>query len=106
MTSLIKKLGMKIKIDDDEIRIRLQKYNVDDLEALIEELRSQHIGGQGTGSFCDILRKELLEQQGISLPTIIRLSKWCHTSGTWAKGELTARKISICLFKKILPRLD
>jgi hypothetical protein len=58
----------------DGVEIELQKYNVDELEELIEELRSQPTGGNGTGSLCDNLRKELLKQQGISLPTIIQLS--------------------------------
>ena len=106
VTNLIKELKMKIKVNDVEIKIGLQKYNVDVLESLIKELRSQPIGGQGTDSFCDILRKEVLEQQGISLPTIIRLSKRCHTGGTWTKGEPTANKISKLLFNEILPRLD
>ena len=55
----------------DGVEIKLQKYNVDELEERIEELRSQPTGGKGPGSLCDNLREELLKQQGISLPTII-----------------------------------
>ena len=90
----------------DGVEIELQKYNVDELEQLIEELRSQPTGGPGPGSLCDNLRKELLKQQGLSLPTIIRLSTWCHTGSSWIKGEPAANKISKLLFNKILPRLD
>ena len=104
MTNLIKELKMKMV---DGVEIELQKYNVDKLEKLIEELRSQPgIGGRGPGTLCDNLRKELLEQQGISLPTIIELSTWCDTGGSSAKGEIPAKNISELLFNEKLPRLD
>ena len=89
---------------EDGVEIKLQKYNVNKLENLIKDLRNLPMGGR-TVSFCDTLRKELLEQQGISLPTIIQLSKRCHTSDPWAKGEPIAKEISKLLFKVILPRL-
>ena len=99
---------MESKIKIDGVEIELQEYNVDELEELIEELRSRPTGGKGTGSLCDNLRKELLKQQGISLQTIIHttidmVSYWWLLG---QKGEPVANKISNLLFNKILPRLD
>lgn len=94
---------MELKIKKDGIEIELRKYNVKELKDLINELRNQDTRAE---SLCKKLEKELIEQRGISLTTIIQLSKWCNTGVSYAKGESIAMEISKLLFGKILPRLD
>lgn len=56
---------MELKIKTlDGIEIGLQEYNDNELNELINGLRSQHINA---GSMCDNLDDELITQNGISL---------------------------------------
>ena len=88
----------------DGVEIELQEYNNNKSNELINELRNQHINA---GSMCDNLDEELITQNGISLPTLIQLSKWCDspTGDYYVKGESIANEISKLLFNTILPRL-
>jgi oligoribonuclease (3'-5' exoribonuclease) len=81
----------------------LVKTGPNKLKELINDLRSQDNRAK---SLCDKLDEELIKQKGISLPTVIQLSKWCNTGVSYVKGESIANKISELLFNKILPRLD
>ena len=94
---------LKLKALDD-IEIGLQEYNDNELNELINKLRSQYINA---GSMCDNLDEELITQNGISLPTLIQLSNWCdcHTGDYYVKGESIANEIRKLLFNMILPRL-
>lgn len=96
-------MELKIKILDG-VEIELQEYKDNELNELINELRNQHINA---GSLCDDLDDELITQNGISLPTLIQLSKWCdsHTGDSYVKGESIANEISKLLFNTVLPRL-
>ena len=98
-------IAVELKIKTlDGIEIELPEYNDNELNELINELRSQHINA---GSLCDNLDDELITQNGISLPTLIQLSNWCdsHTGDYYVKGESIANEISKLLFNTILPRL-
>jgi hypothetical protein len=100
-----KAIAVELKIKTlDGIEIGLQEYNDNELKELINELRSQHINA---GSMCGNLDEELITQNGISLPTLIQISKWCdsHTGDYYVKGESIANEISKLLFNTILPRL-
>ena len=94
---------MELKIRIDGVEIELQEYNVNELKELINDLRSQDNRAK---SLCDKLDEELIKQKGISLPTVIQLSKWCNTGVSYVKGESIANEISKLLFNEILPRLD
>jgi hypothetical protein len=94
---------MELKIKMDGIEIELREYNINKLKNLINELCNQDTRAE---SLCKNLENELIEQSGISLITIIQLSKWCNTGESYAKAESMAMEISQLLFGKILPRLD
>ncbi len=99
-------MELKIKIGSvwviNDVEIKLQEYNVNKLQELIDELVNQN---KLAKPLCKNIKRELIEQQGkgISWKTVKQLSKWCDTG---AKGEAIAIEISKLLFKKRLPRLD
>ena len=94
---------MELKIKMNGIEIELREYNINELKDWIIELRNKDTRAE---SLCKMLEKELIEECGISLTTIIQLSKWFNTGKSYAKDESMAREISELLFGKILPRLD
>ena len=99
------KIGEKITINNTEIE--LQKYDIEKLKKLIDDLESLH--GKAKMSLCPRLR-ELVEpeQKRISLQTIKNLSKWCTTREdmSYKSGKPKAIEISKLLFGKILLRLE
>ena len=100
------KIGEKITINNTEIE--LQKYDIEKLKKLIDDLESLH--GKAKMSLCPRLSRELVESErkGISLQTIKNLSKWCTTREdmSYKSGKPKAIEISKLLFGKTLLRLE
>ena len=92
-----------IKIVVDGIEIELQKYDNGKLEGLIERLRNSHPDAKG---LYKKLKEELIDRGGLSLPTLIRLSKWCDAGGRYLRGQPAAQEVSKLLFGKVIPRLE